>query len=83
MPTAGRKPAAEPGAGAGEQGGQARGRLSASRVREELQSPSCWTHCGSWVACREMWLTLVGDVWGDWQGLGSWSTAGPVRAPGD
>lgn len=37
MPTAGGKPAAEPGAGAGEQGGQARGGRGASRVREELQ----------------------------------------------
>lgn len=49
MPTAGGKPAAEPGAGAGEKGtdgdrlgaSRVRDRLGASRVRAELQGPGC------------------------------------------
>lgn len=64
MPTPGGKSAAEPGAGTGEKRGQARGRLGASRVRGELQGPSCWAHCSMWETWTEMVLRMVGRLAG-------------------
>lgn len=55
-------------------------RLGASRVRAELQGPSCWTHCSMWVSTE---FRMVGDLWGDQQGVGNWKTSRATRATGD